>query len=58
MEIIFKLTLTILEVFGVKYRICLFVGVNHNIYVFVGANHCRCIFLCKSYASFSIVTVV
>ena len=29
MKLIFKLTLTILEVFGVKHRICIFVGINH-----------------------------
>ena len=47
MKLIFKLNKTILEVFGVTHRICIFVSVNHKIFVFVGVNHCRC----KSYAS-------
>ena len=52
MKLIFKLTKTILEVFDVRHRICIFVGDNHKICIFVGVNHCRCnIFQYYSYAS-------
>ena len=51
MKIIYKLTKTILEVFGVKYRICISVGVNHKICIFVDVNHCRCIIFDVSHTS-------
>ena len=42
MKLIFKLTKTILEVFSVKHKICIFVGINHKICIFIGVNRCRC----------------
>ena len=46
-KLIFKLIKTILKVFGVRHRICLFVGVNCKIRLFFAVYHVRC----KSYAS-------
>ena len=55
MKIIFKLTKTILEFFGVKHRMYIFISVNHKNCIFVGVNHWRCnVFRCKSYASFGV----
>ena len=56
MKIIFKVT--ILEVFGVKHRICIFVGVNHKIYIFVGVNHVRCIFFDVSHTPLVIKQII